>query len=1221
MSAERIAIGSLPISMRALSIVGVVVLLAALHSSAPYPLAYPDTLSGSTITASSLARMPMAFEQNEGQVDPSVQFIAHYEGGSFFFTRSEVVLALPEGNSHDGQPVPEQDRAVIAGPVPTRVIRLQFVGAEAGVAVAGEGLLPGRVNYFVGKDPSGWRTGISSYRQVVYAGLYPGIDLNYAGTPDSLKATYTVAPGADPALIRWRYEAAGRPKLDAAGNLELRMDGDADEATPPLLREDAPVAWQEISGTRIPVDVAFSLSADGNIGFTVGNYVMTEPLIIDPTLTYSTYLGGTNGDGAYDIAVDAEGNAYVIGSTASSDFPVVAGAYQDFCLGCVSAWASAFVSKFNAAGTELIYSTFVGGSGGSSYGSAIAVDTDGNAYLLGDTVDPDFPLVNPYQSDCSGCPYTGDAFVAKLSPDGSELIYATYLGGSHVENSMEIALDTNGHAYVTGGTYSTDFPTANALPYGNLGDGDVFVTKLTADGSDVVYSTLLGGVYFERGYGIAVDAQGNTYVAGGTRSWNFPTVSPLQRDCRSCGLNDGDAFVSKLNPNGTTLLFSTFLGGGTPAPGGAFGLATDEAYSVAVDAVGNIYVAGFTQAADFPVLNPIQESNAGFIDVFVTKINATATRMLWSTYLGGSVADRADAMAIDTAGNVHITGVTLSGDYPTVQPVATPGGDIDVIVTKISSSGARLLFSTYLGSGREDWGRGIAVDPAGNTYITGDTGSTGFPVVNAFQASYGGVGDAFVAKIFDPLPPTPTVTGTPPTATPTRTPTCPEVSLLAEGFETAGLGAFGSSGSPGWSRASSRKRSGTYSAFAPDAGSIADQRLSLRNGIAIPADAWQATLAFWHSYSFDTSADSYFGGGVIEVSANGGAWLDAGPNFTVGGYNGTIATGTGNPLANRQAWVGTNGTQQFAPVRLNLLPYAGQSIRVRFRLGSDEQVISPGWWIDDLAISVRTRSCPTATRTATPTRTQTGTATVTPSKTPSLTMTTTRSRTSTPSRTPTRTRTSVPSRTPTRSRTSTPSRTPTRTPAAGTLTPTPCAVPFTDIAGIVFEEFIRSLYCQGIIEGYPDNTFGPNVPASRATLARWVVKARGWQLAHPQSPSFVDVAPSSMDYLYIETAKEHGVINGYEPSQCPNGIGPCFKPDNNLSRGQMSKMIVNAMGWPLVVPTAPHFIDVGPENVFYERIETIASRSIVNGYEDGTFRPNNPLTRGQLSKVLDNAIR
>ncbi len=394
-----------------------------------------------------------------------------------------------------------------------------------------------------------------------------------------------------------------------------------------------------------------------------------------------------------------------------------------------------FVSKINPSGTALVYSTYLGGSS-ADLGYGIAVDSMGNAYITGSTCSTDFPTKNPLQPNYGGGndPYCADAFVTKINAAGSALVYSTYLGGSGSDEGSGIAVDSAGHAYVTGGTQSTDFPTMNPLQPGLLGYRDAFVAKINAAGSALLYSTYLGGSSGDGGEAIAVDSAGHAYVVGYTDSTGFPTKNPLQP---AYGGNV-DAFVAKINAGGSALLYSTYLGGSDG----------DQGSGIAVDGAGNAYVTG-TAGRDFPTVNPLQPAYGGAADAFVAKINTVGSALVYSTYLGGSGAEQGIGIAVDSAGSAHVTGWTYSADFPlagTLQKYYRGRGD--AFVARFNPTGSAFVYSTYLGGYRTDVGIGIAVDSAGNAYVTGGTSSTNFPTMNPLQPSNQGGVDAFVAKIY-----------------------------------------------------------------------------------------------------------------------------------------------------------------------------------------------------------------------------------------------------------------------------------------------------------------------------------------------------------------------------------------------------------------------------------------------------------------------------------------
>jgi hypothetical protein len=555
----------------------------------------------------SVARMSLCFEANHGQTDKQVDYLARGPGYTLFLTPTEAVMTL-----RSDKPVPagvgkRHSQPTSAPSSQAAVVRMELLGARAAAHAAGVDPLAGQVNYFRGKDPSQWQTGIPTYARVHYADVYPGIGLVYYGNQQQLEYDFQIAPGADPSQIRLAFAGAQHVGVDSTGDLVLWAGGQE-------LRQHRPVAYQEIGGVRREVEAEFIVQGE-RVAFAVGHYDPNQPLIIDPTLSYSTYLGGSGDDVAYAIALDAAGDMYLTGWTSSPDFPTL-NPFQPQLGGN----QSAFVAKLTPDGCALVYGSYLGGSGqtGSPFaaegGLGIAVNAAGNAYVTGYTSSPDFPTANPLQPTFGGGDF-GDAFVAKLTADGSALVYATYLGGRGADFGYRLAVDDAGNAYLTGSTTSPDFPTVNPLQpaYGGGGTtwGDAFVAKLSADGSALVYATYLGGRGQDVGWAIAVDAAGAAYVTGYTNSLDFPTANPMQPALGGQGVYN--AFVAMLAADGSTLVYSTYLGGSVG----------EGALGIAVDAASNAYVTGYTSSPDFPTANALQPhlGGADATNCFVAKIS------------------------------------------------------------------------------------------------------------------------------------------------------------------------------------------------------------------------------------------------------------------------------------------------------------------------------------------------------------------------------------------------------------------------------------------------------------------------------------------------------------------------------------------------------------------------------------------------------------------------
>ena len=689
--------------------------------------------------------LPLSFEPNEGQTNSQVEFLSRGRGYTLFLTATEAVLSLSSPQSSQRAqranfPSASSAPSAVDDPnLQSAVVRMKLVGANPSPRITGLEELPGKSHYFIGNDPAKWRTNVPTYAKVKYEDVYPGVDLVYYGNQGQLEYDLIVAPGSDPGAIHLAFgglDFGGGDELeiDVQGDLVLHAGGSQIRLQKPLvyqetgeIRQETDEIRQETDGIRQEIPAAYVLNARRQVGFEVGTYDADKPLIIDPVLSYSTYLGGTSVDRGFGIAVDGAGNTYVTGGTNSTDFPI-ANPFQAFSPGGL---VDAFVTKLNATGSALVYSTYLGGAG-NEQGFDIKVDDSGNAYVTGQTDSTDFPTAGPIQVVNRGL---SDVFVTKLNAAGNDLVYSTYLGGSSSDFGFGIAVDDSGNAYVTGQADSTDFPTALPIQSANGALSDAFVAKLNAAGNVLRYSTYLGGNGNDCGFRIAVDDSGNAYVHGDTTSTNFPTANPVQ----STRSGASDAFVTKLNESATALVYSTYLGGN----------GNELGFGIAVDASGNAYVTGLTNSTDFPTLNPFQAVfPGGAVDAFVTKLNAAGSALVYSTYLGGSGDDRGFDIAVDTSGNAHVTGRTDSTDFPTASPIQPANGDgDDAFVTKLNATGSALVYSTYLGGGGNDQGFGIAVDASDNAYVTGTSGSTDFPTANASQPSNAGIENAFIAKI------------------------------------------------------------------------------------------------------------------------------------------------------------------------------------------------------------------------------------------------------------------------------------------------------------------------------------------------------------------------------------------------------------------------------------------------------------------------------------------
>lgn len=711
-------------------------LLQAKNATAP-----GITASKSKSVIERYQQFPLSFEPNRQQTSSEVKFLARGDGYILFLTDNDAVFRLANA------------------PGKSSVLRMSLQGTNASPRFAGVDELPGKSNYFIGNQPGQWHTNIPNYRKVSERGVYPGIDLVYYGTQRQLEYDFVLAPGARPDKLHIAFQGAQKIRTDGNGDVVVSVAGND------LVRLHKPVAYQKRGIQRQLVAANYVLLGQDSIAFEIGDYDTSRELIVDPILSYSTYLGGSGIDAANAIAVAPDNTAFVAGSTSSSDFPTIH-ALQPNDGGNPDFPEDAFVSKISADGSTLLYSTYLGGTNRDA-ANGIAVDNFGDAFVIGTTLSPNYPVTtNSFNTLCGadgkcGASYDGgtlvtNAFVTKLNPAGSALVYSTFYGYFENVSGEAIAVDTNGNAYLTGYTTANFVPTVTIVPpqvppppfpitsgafqttYGG-GATNAYVAKLDATGSTVLYSSYLGGEIEDAGYGIALDSSANVYLTGLTYSTLFPvSVGALQSTFGGAG----DAFVAKMNLNASgpaSRIYSTYLGGS--------GL--DQGNGIAVDTSGNAYVTGLSNSATFGFSpNGFQKTNAGEGDAFVAKLTS-AGALSYFTFLGGSHFDEGTGIAVDSTGNAYLTGTTVSTDLPTAGAVFQPvygGGNADSFVAKLDQSG-NLVYSSYLGGTNTELAGGIAVDTSGNAYVTGQTCSEDFPLANPLQAVPGGNCDAYVAKI------------------------------------------------------------------------------------------------------------------------------------------------------------------------------------------------------------------------------------------------------------------------------------------------------------------------------------------------------------------------------------------------------------------------------------------------------------------------------------------
>jgi len=691
------------------------ILLAALLVliALPYDHTRPDTAAVSPLsraTESEATPLPVFFEPNRGQSDDDVRFIGRGNGLALLLKSTEAVIGLRAPVESDA---PKEKATVTAR------VSMKLEGANASSLMFGTDKLDGRVNYFLGNDQSKWLRDVETYSRVCYPAVYSGIDLVFHSAELQLEYDFNLAAGADPCAIRLRFDGADEMNIDSSGALVIRTAAGE-------LKHQKPVAYQEAAGERSEVAAEFTQLRDGAIGFTVGDYDSTKPLVIDPTLVFSSYLGGMAADTGRSMLALPSGETLIGGDSFSSDFLTNATTNN----------SDVFVGRLTKNGGTFSY-LFFGGKG-NDIATGLATDATGNfVYLAGFTESTDFPIFKSVNSALAG---PSDAFVVLLKPAESAILSSSLVGGSGQETSVSVAVDTAGSAYLTGRTTSLDFPTQGAIQpaYGG-GDSDAFVTKLSTDGASLVYSTYLGGTGTENllaRTGIKVDSSGNAFVVGDTQSGNFPTLGAL-RAAKSGPAATFDGFIAKINPTGSGFVFSTFLGGSDD----------DFATALAIDGTGNSYITGRTRSTSFTGSSAARSSTSNS-DAFVAKLNATGSALTYLTFVGGSPGDeQSNAIAIDTAGVAVIAGSAGSG-LSTANAIQSffKGGQSDAFVARLTPAGV-VNFSTYLGGSGDEVANGVTLDSDGHIFLDGFTDSQDFLVFAALRTTNNGGRDIFLARI------------------------------------------------------------------------------------------------------------------------------------------------------------------------------------------------------------------------------------------------------------------------------------------------------------------------------------------------------------------------------------------------------------------------------------------------------------------------------------------
>lgn len=645
-------------------------------------------------TVERYGRLPIYFEPNVGQADETFRFVARGKGYSLLLTDTGNVLSLKK-DVPGGAPI-------------TTAVGMHILGASS-TSLAGTILTKAKTNYLVGNDPSQWRTDIPNYAKVRAERVLPGIDAVYYGNEQQLEYDFVVSPGYDPDSIRLAFDGPNDAEIDReTGDLVFKTGAGA-------IRHLKPIAYQETETGRLEVAATYRLVRRDNdfvVSFEVSDYDRSRELVIDPILSYGSYIGGNAFDEGRSITVDPEGNAYVVGTAASLDFPTTPGVIKETNPASTTnvQWYDAFVAKIDPTGTELIFSTYYGGRNGSEIATGVALDGSGNVLITGTTMANDLPVLNAYQSAFGG---TDDAFAAKINPAGTSIIYSTYLGGRSTDLGGRIVVNrATGDTVFAGTTSSGNFPTTPGAYKPQLCDNTPgscngvfyngsYLVKLSASGN-AIYSTLFDANILD----VTLDSSDNATFGGSVSGTNLAATAGAFQPANSGGI---DGFIAKLDPTGSTLVFGSYLGGG---------LQSDTVKGIVLDAADNIYVSGQTQNVGFPTTaGAFDQTFNGGEDGFATKLNAAGSSLVFSTFIGGQAKDQPSSIGLGSNNDVFVAGETLStSTFPLKNSLNGTAGSI--FLTRFNSEGSSLIYSTLLGVGGA---YDLAVDGADNAFITGHT--------------------------------------------------------------------------------------------------------------------------------------------------------------------------------------------------------------------------------------------------------------------------------------------------------------------------------------------------------------------------------------------------------------------------------------------------------------------------------------------------------------------
>lgn len=1048
------------------------------------------------------AEAPLAFEANRGQAHSSVQYLARTSNFTLFLTDRELVAA-----------------ASGAG------FRMTLEGSDPLSRWTAESKPAGVTSYLKGRDPAKWITKVPNYA-ALRRRVYPGIDMVLRGTRQRLEYQFEIAAHADPALLRFAFRDAAA-SLSPTGGLVLHTPkGD--------FRHEEPAAYQISGGKRRNVSIAFTLSEEKTAGFHLGDYDSAFPLVIDPVISYYGFYGGSAGDSAAAAAADPSGDLYVTGWTDSLQFPLGGSPYRDYNSGA----RDIFVSKLYSNGA-FVWSTYIGGTNNDE-ATALAIDSYGNSYLTGATSSPDFPTTTTaFQHTYGG---GGDAFVIKLNVEGSSLTYSSYLGGSGLESGRGVAADGLGYATFTGYTSSTDFPVSKAHQSASGGGEDVFLFKLHANSSEVIYSTYFGGSADDEAHAVALDANGGAYITGRSTCSTLPAGAAL-------GPGGGtDIFVMKWKSAGGGADYITCAGGN----------GVDSGQAIAVDSQGSAYVTGFTSSTDFPVYLPLQSAYGGALggsigDAFVFKLNAAGSSLLYSTYLGGGRDDWGQSIAVDSLGSAFVSGITFSNDLPKAAGVPGPAAGVrSGFLARLSPQGTSVAQSYFFEGIAASDRYALALDMKGGLYVAGGA-SSNFRIPSAaappLRNFTGPVQDAFLARL--------------------------AMARLQVSRDTVPATV-----SPGSAFQFTQR---LVNRGPDDAESVTFQG-TLPQGMTVTACTASIALCANSASAFRVDLPVLKAGTGVEVNLSVSLAPGGPTSFIV--YS-SAASRTYDPLLEDNSLAAAFFTA--APGTVCAYALDTQALSLPPAGGFASVNVSTGFscpWTASTSTGWIAAASPGASS---------GNGNFTVSVAPNTT--------------------GVP-----RIGSFLVAGQRVLVLQQGTPPPIPFIQPFADVpAGHPFRDSIQLMRFYGVTTGCTTTNYCPDAPTTRGQMAVFIVRALLGtdNFPMPAAQFFSDVPAGHPQYRYIQKLRELGITNGCDASR--------YCPDDPVTRSQMASFLIRGRlaaspSQPFAFPNNFAFSDVPVSSPAYPAIQKMKELGITSGCGGTRYCPDDTTTRGQMAVFLVRAF-